>query len=276
MIQQANNNNKKSSIIGVTITILILIFLVIVSNIKIEKWSEITRPITSFANGIQGGFVYVKNKITGNDSFFIDLNNLKSENEELKKQNTELQQKLREFEIIKAENSTLREYVNLTDKYSEYKSLPAYVIQYDITNYSKVIIINVGKNDGVAVNMPVISEKGLVGYVISVTDTTAKVQTIIDTASTVSSAVGTTRDSIITRGIIGSNNELKATFIPTDATILEGDSIETSGIGGIYPKGVHIGTIKKVIQTKNITDRYAIIETAVDFEKLETVLVITN
>ena len=269
-------DKKKSSVIGVAITICILVFLVVVSNIKIEKWSEFTAPITSVVNGIQGGFTYVRNKISKNDSFFIDLENLQKENEELKKQNTELQQKLREFEIIKAENSTLKEYVNLTDKYSEYKSLPAYVIQYDISNYSKVIVINAGSKDGIKVNMPVISEKGLVGYIISVTENNSKVQTIVDTASTVSSAVGTTRDSIITRGIIGSNNELKATFIPTDAVILEGDRIETSGIGGIYPKGIHIGTIKKVVDTKNITDRYAIIETAVDFEKLETVLVITN
>lgn len=57
---------------------------------------------------------------------------------------------------------------------------------------------------------------------------------------------------------------------------MEGYNLETSGIGGIYPKGIHIGTVKQVINTKNITDRYANIETAVDFSKLETVLVITN
>ncbi len=271
-----NSNNKKNSIIGVVITVLILIFLVVVSNIKIQKWSELAKPFTSVANGVQSGFIYLKNKISGNDSFFVDVDNLKNENSELKKENKELQQKLREFEILKAENSTLKEYMNLTEKYSEYKALPGYVIQRDISNYSKVIIINVGEKDGVKVNMPVISEKGLVGYVISVTDNTAKVQTIIDTSSTVSSAIVSTRDSIITRGIIGANRELKATFIPTNATVLEGENIETSGIGGIYPKGIHIGTIKKVVETKNITDRYAIIETAVDFEKLETVLVITN
>lgn len=269
-------DDKKNGIIGVGITILILIFLVIVSNIKIEKWSEFTKPITSIPNNIQNGFIYVKNKISKNDSFFIDLENLKIENDNLKKENTELQQKLREFEVLKAENNTLKEYVNLTDKYSEYKTRPAYVIQSDISNYSKIIVINLGSKDGVSVNMPVISEKGLVGHIISVTDNTAKVQTIIDTSSTVSSAIGTTRDSIVTKGMINSKNELKATYIPTDATVLEGDSIETSGIGGIYPKGIHIGTIKKVINTKNITDRYAIIETAVDFQKLETVLVITN
>ena len=65
-------------------------------------------------------------------------------------------------------------------------------------------------------------------------------------------------------------------YIPTDANIIQGDSIETSGLGGIYPKGIHIGAVKKVINTQNMTDRYAIVETAIDFDKLDTVLVITN
>lgn len=65
-------------------------------------------------------------------------------------------------------------------------------------------------------------------------------------------------------------------YIPTDADLVLEDTIETSGLGGIYPKGIHIGTIKKVTNTQNMTDRYAIVETAVDFDKLDTVLVITN
>lgn len=65
-------------------------------------------------------------------------------------------------------------------------------------------------------------------------------------------------------------------YIPTDADLVLEDSIETSGIGGIYPKGILIGKIKEIIETKNITDRYAIVETAVDFSKLETALVITK
>lgn len=267
---------KKNGIVGVVITVLILIILVVISNSKIEKWNEVFSPLTSFANSIQNGITYVKNKVTGDENFFVNIQELKTENEKLKKENLELQQTLREFEILKAENATLSEYLNLSDKYSEYTTVPGYVIQSDITNYSKIIIINIGKRDGIEVNMPVISEKGLVGYVISVSEKTAKVQTIIDSSSIVGSAISTTRDSIIVRGIIGSNNQLKATYIPTDANVLEGDSIETSGIGGIYPKGVRIGTIKKVVDTKNITDRYAIIETAVDFTKLETVLVITQ
>lgn len=269
-------NNKKNSIIGIIITIVILIFLVAVSNIKIDSISKLGTPFTGFVNNIQNGLVYLKNRVAGNEQFFINVDEMKEENEKLKKENSELQQSLRELEIVKAENSTLKEYVNLTDKYTEFTTYPAYVIQSDISNYSKTIIINAGKKDGIDVNMPVISEKGLVGYIISVTDNTAKVQTIIDTSSIVTCTISTSRDSVATRGVIDSNNELKASYIPTDANVLDGDSVETSGIGGIFPKGIHVGTIKKVVNTKNITNRYAIIETAVDFKKLETVLVIKN
>lgn len=65
-------------------------------------------------------------------------------------------------------------------------------------------------------------------------------------------------------------------YIPTDANLILEDKIETSGMGGIYPKGLTIGKISKIIESKNVTDRYAIVETAVDFSKLETVLVITQ
>lgn len=225
---------------------------------------------------IQNVLTHLKNKVANNDSFFSNLEELKAENEELKEKNSNLEKKARELEIIKAENDNLKEYVNLKDKYSKYSTVPADVIQRDLSNYCKVIVLNVGKNNGVDVDMAVISDKGLVGHVISVTDTTAKVLTIIDTSSSVSSVIASTRDSVISKGIVDNNSTLKGTYIPTDANLLEGDEVQTSGIGGIYPKGIHIGKVREVVNTKNITDRYAYIDVAVDFSKLETVLVITN
>ena len=88
--------------------------------------------------------------------------------------------------------------------------------------------------------------------------------------------MSTTQDSIVCKGELDSDSEIRAMYIPTNANIIQGDSIETSGIGGIYPKGIHIGTIKKVVSTQNITDRYAVVQTAVDFDKLTSVLVIKN
>ena len=267
--------NKKTGLLGIIITIIFLILVVIFSNTESN-----TSFFESFANKlvmpVQNGLTYLKNKISGNSTFFTDINNLKNENKELKDKNSELEQSLRELENIKSENETLKEYLNLTEKYGEYKTIPGYVINKDISNYSKTIIINIGKKDGVEKNMTVIADEGLVGHVVSVTDSTAKVRTIIDTSSSISSIMSTNKDSIVCKGTLDSNSEIKAMYIATDANIVQGDSVETSGLGGIYPKGIHIGTVKNIISTKNITDRYAMIETAVNFNKLNTVLVIKN
>ena len=269
-------NNKKRGIMGVIITIIILIAIVIISNIKINNLSYIENTFSFFVMPVQNGLTYLKNWFSGNNEFFTDISKLKDENEKLKEENSKLEQSLRELEIIKSENATLKDYVNLKDKYTEYTTLPAYVINKDISNYNDTIIINAGSKDGIEVNMPVISEKGLVGHVISVTSSTAKVQTIVDTSSSISCTLTSSRDTIVARGTLENESSLKATFIPTDATIMQGDTVETSGLGGIYPKGILIGTIETVIETKNITDRYATIKTAVDFAKIETVLVITK
>lgn len=265
---------KKTGIVGIIITIIILIIVVVISNIKIDNVSFIESSAGVFIMPIQNGLTYFKNWIFGNNTFFTNINNLEEENKELKKKNSELEQSLRELEIVKSENATLKEYVNLKDKYTEYETIPAYVINKDISNYNDTLVINAGKEDGIEVNMTVIADQGLVGHVISVTDKTAKIQTIVDTASTISCTITTSKDNVIARGTLEEESALKATYIPTGATVLQGDTVETSGLGGIYPKGIHIGTIKKVITTKNITDRYAIIETAVDFAKIDTVLVI--
>ena len=268
--------SKKTGVLGIIITIIILIILVIITNSDNNNLSFIENATSKLIMPIQNGLTFLKNKINGNNTFFTDINNLQEENESLKQKNSELEQSLRELENIKTENETLKEYLNLTEKYGEYKTIPGYVINRDITNYSKIVVINIGKEDGVEENMTVIADKGLVGHVISVTDTTAKVQTIVDTASSISAVMSTTKDSIVCKGTLDGESILKAMYIPTDTNIIQGDSIETSGIGGIYPKGIHIGTVQKVVNTQNSIDRYALIETAVDFDKLDTVLVITN
>ncbi len=267
--------NKKAGMIGIVITIIILILIVIFSNGESDN-SFFENVASNLFMPIQNGLTYLKNKIGGNNAFFTDINNLKEENKKLKQKNNELEQSLRELENIKTQNETLKEYLDLAEKYGEYKTIPGYVINKDISNYSKTIVINIGKKDGVKKNMTVIGNQGLVGHVISTTNTTAKVQTIIDTASSVSCSMSTTKDSIVCKGTLDDKSLLKAMYIPTEANIIQGDSIETSGLGGIYPKGIHIGTVKKVTNTQNMTDRYALVETAVDFNKLDTVLVITN
>jgi len=222
---------KKTGIIGVIVTVIVLVILVFVSNLNVENLSYIENVVSTVVMPIQNGLTYLKNKLSGNDTFFSDISKLQQENAELKKKNTELETTLREFEIVKSENQTLKEYLNLSEQYANYSTKAAYIINKDISNYNNVFIINVGKKDGIENNMTVISEKGLVGYVIQVTDNTSKVQTIIDTASTVSATLATSRDNIICKGTLEQRGMLKATYIPTTANLLIGEEIETSRNG---------------------------------------------
>ena len=264
---------KNNGIIGIIITIIILILLVFLTNTDIKKLSYVENAVNTIVMPIQNGYTYLKNKIAKNNSFFDNLDKIEEENKNLKEENSELAKKLRELEIIKSENTTLKEYLKLTEKYKSYTTVPAYIINKDTSNFTNTYVINVGNNDGIKENMTVIADKGLVGHVVSVTDNTAKIQTIIDTSSSVGAAISTTRESILCKGSLESNI-LKGNYIPTDIEAIEGDSVETSGMGGIYPKGIHIGTITKVVNTKNVLDRYIEITPAVDFSKIETVLVI--
>lgn len=197
---------RKTGIIGIIITVIILILLVFLSNVSLESISYVENAFSSIIMPIQSGYTYLKNKVTGNSSFFTNMEELKTENQELKQENSELEQALRELEIIKAENETLKEYLSLTEKYTDYETVPAYIISKDVSNYSSIFIINVGSNDGIDVNMTVIADEGLLGYVISVTSSTAKVQTIIDSSSSVTASLSNTEDSIVCRGSLEDRN----------------------------------------------------------------------
>lgn len=267
---------SKTSAIGIVITIIILIVVIVLSNIGSNRMTLMQNAISNIFAPVQNAYVFIKNKLTSNEQQISDINRLKEDNQSLREENSKLKEAERELEILKSENNTLKEYLNLKNKYTDYESIPAYIIEKTYSNYDKVIVINVGEKDGIKENQAVISESGLVGHVISVTDNTAKVQTILDTASNVSASISTASDSILVKGTIKNNKQIKATNIPAEATILQGDAVTTSGLGGIYPKGILIGTIKEVINTKNETDRYANVETATNFEKLSTVLVITK
>ena len=267
---------KKYGILGVIITIIILIILFALTNTENSNLSYIENLANRIVMPIQNGMTYIKNRVQGNSSFFENVDNLKQENDELQQKNNNLEEKLRELESTKAENETLKQYLNLTKRYSDYKTIPADIINRDISNYSKTIVLNVGRNDGIQENMTVIAAEGLVGHVIDVTDSTCKVQTIIDTSSSTSCLLSTSRDSIVCKGILNDKKNVKAMYIATDATVAQGDSIETSGIGGIYPKGIYVGTISKIENAADLTNRYALVNLAVNFDKLETVLVIAN
>ncbi|MBR5292305.1 MAG: rod shape-determining protein MreC [Clostridia bacterium] len=203
---------------------------------------------------------------------------------DLDKENEQLKVQLAQYEIIENELNTLREenerlkgLLNYTDITQNYTYVTARVIGKSQGVWFSEFTVNAGRNDGVMENQAVVNSKGLVGRVSSVSANTCKVTSIIDSTSDVSVMVERTRDYGFARGILNvdKNEKLELYYLPSGYDLVPGDNILTSGIGGIFPKGIAIGTVTEVSRANEDTeDRNAIIEPAVDFLRLEEVMIV--
>jgi len=152
----------KSDKLGIILTIIVLLVLITVTNDNRAFLSFPEKLLNNAVSPVQNAFIYLKNKLTKNNTFFEDLESLKEENNLLKQEISKLEEDLKELEIIKAENTALKESMYLTQKYVEYNTVRAQIRNTSFENYSNILIINVGKNEGIKENMTVIASEGLV------------------------------------------------------------------------------------------------------------------
>ena len=194
---------------------------------------------------------------------------LKNEVEALRVQNLEANEAF-------AENARLKALLGYKQEKTQFDLVAARVIGRDYATWSGVIVIDRGTASGVHENMPVVTEKGLVGVVIEAAPYSSKVQLILDPRAAVGTLVQ--RQESRVAGIVEGDpaNALMPRMknIPKSADVVEGDVVVTSGYGGVYPKGVLVGTVKALKNDEGGLLKYAVLEPAVDFQRLEDVVVI--
>jgi len=225
---------------------------------------------------LQRAISFMAEKVGGVFDYFKDVKQTKAQNEELQRKISELEQENRELERLKKENQELRDALNFLDEMENYEPIGCTIIAKDPGNWFEVFTINRGSKDGIEINAPVITAYGLVGRVSEVDLFTSRVTTIIDMDSTVAARVSRSRDIMVVRGDATLRNSglCRMDYISPDVDIMPGDLIETSGLGGIYPKGIIIGEVKEIIHNEGQFDSYAIISPIVDFKRLEEVIVL--
>lgn len=246
------------------------------TNGKTRKVTLIESVLNDIIVLPQRAYRHIKEYVTGNDSFFASIEELKKENEDLKEQVSRLEAKVINYESVYAENQVLKGHANLSDKYPDYNVVVADIISKSNTNWEAIYVVNKGSNDGIEPGMTVIAEAGLFGYVETVTKNTSKIISVLDAGNSVSARITRTRDEVVCKGSISllGKQQLKVINIPSGTTLIEGDRIETSGMGGIYPKGIGIGKVVEVINKKNPIENEAILQMYVDFDKVETLAII--
>lgn len=260
----------------IMLLVVLLLALAIASHSEKSGVNIIGNIISIPAAPLQKAFSFISEKIGDFFGYFEDIRITKSENEELLKKISKLEQEILDLDKLKKENKELRDALNFKDQYEEYDFAGCSIIAKDPGNWFDVFTINKGSKDNIKTDSPVITPYGLVGRVSKIDLISSRVVSIIDIDSTVSARLSKSRDLIVVRGDVElrSKGLCRADYIPPNTDVMPGDTVETSGIGGIYPKGIIIGKVVSVISNEGQYDSYAIIEPVVDFKRLEEVIVL--
>lgn len=204
-------------------------------------------------------------------SKWSDLDNLRKENAGLKAE------QLRYSEIL-AENIRMRNLLKFKQGYTKFNLLGASVIARDYGTWMNTLMIDRGTDSGIKTYMPVIVPQGVVGFVSEVYLKTARVQLVLDPRTTVGGIVQRPASRVASKvsGNSGKQGVLSFINIAKEADVIKGDRVVTSGYGGVYPKGLLIGTVENVSDDLEKVSLDADIRPAVDFGHLEEVFVITD
>lgn len=203
-----------------------------------------------------------------------DVSTLQARVAELETQNTELQDEVIALQEQAAEAAILGALLNFARTSPESRYLAANVIGLDPSPFVRSISIGAGSDRGLAYGMPVVTEQGLVGRIIEVNASFSRVQLITDPQSAVNVRLQDSRaDGLV---IAQPNGELRVDLISQDAQVRPGELVLTSGLGGVFPADVLVGQILSVRTRDFELFQQAVIQSAVEFSKLEIVLVITN
>ncbi|MCS6909580.1 MAG: rod shape-determining protein MreC [Anaerolineales bacterium] len=152
--------------------------------------------------------------------------------------------------------------------------LPANLVGRSTSPFLNFLIFDKGSDSGIQRGMPVVTDKGLVGRVVEVTSTACKVLPITDPESAVAARLLESREQGVVVGRLGGGLEMQ--FITQQTRIRPGEVVVTSGLGGVYPPGIVIGTVTAVQQLTYEVQQRAEIAPAVDYNLLEKALIITN
>ncbi|MBP3232395.1 rod shape-determining protein MreC [Anaerovibrio sp.] len=274
-IRQDSDSRKTTWVfVAVVVSLFLVIFLAARGQLNpILTNSTVITALAPFQRAIS----WAGDKINGATTTVWEIATVYYQNKELKEEVFALrQQNLQAAEYV-AENIRLQEMLNYKHAAVQFDLMPAKVIGRESSTWTSVISINRGSSDGIKPNMPVVTEKGLVGVITDVSPVASRVQLLLDSRFSVGTLVQRPESRVA--GIVQGNPSdamlPQMINIPRNSDIIVGDTIVTSGFGGVFPKGLMVGSVATVKNDSGGLLEIAYINTAVDFQKLEDVMIIT-
>jgi rod shape-determining protein MreC len=231
-----------------------------------ELFGLVLTPLQSAVARVQGAAL-------GAWNVYLDWKNVRRENQTLRAEVERLRMQALRVEDTRRENERLRELLDLRDRLP-ISALAGEVIAREWGGWVRSVTVNRGRGDGIARLTPAIVPEGLLGRVVEVRPRAAVIQLLNDPASAVAVMVQRTRTPGVAEGEPAGTVRLK--FMARDGGVQAGDLVVTSGLGGVFPKGVPVGRVRAVEDRGSALFHYARVEPVVDFSRVEEVLLLTG
>ena len=199
---------------------------------------------------------------------YVSLVDVKEQNESLRRDLAEVREENLQLEEALVASGRLERIAAMREEF-EIPMLPAQLVGVDVSAWFRSALVDRGRTHGVRSGMPVISDDGLVGLVTATSRRAAKVMLLVDRQTALDGVVQRSRARGIVRG--AQNDELMFEFVARQGDVEVGDVMITSGLGGVYPKGLRIGDVTHVSPSDAQMLQTATIRPAVDFGRLEQV-----
>ncbi len=263
----------------------ILLFFILATigvAIFIGVFSVKRNKATLVEDGVSTAMMPMQKGVSSIGNWFSGLfggGDLQAENERLQKEKQDLEKKINEMQGLADENEELREMLDLKKQEKDFTLEAAQIIAKDPSNWYGTFTIDKGTSSGIQVNQPVVSaNRELIGKIYRVGTTWAEVITIYDTENSVGSTIKRCKAMGVVEGDanLRQSGTCRMNYIARDADIREGDFVESSGLGGVYPAGILIGKITSVGEDASTMSKYAVVQPSANIEKIGEIFVITN
>lgn len=201
---------------------------------------------------------------------YIDLVGVRNQNARLSERIAELEEANLQFREALVASGNLQRIASMRDDF-EIPMLPSEIVGLDVSPWFRSVLVDRGGDHGVRSGNPVITDQGVVGLVTATSSNAAKTMLLLDRQSAIDGIVQRSRARGIVRG--RGTGELEFEFVVRGSDVREGDVVITSGMGGVYPKGLRIGVIREVADPGGRLLQVAELAPSVDFGRLEQVFV---
>lgn len=224
------------------------------------------------ADFVQSPVTTITSSVSGYFSSIANLRSAQDENDALRQKIQELEVELKAKEDLAAENERLNALLNLKEK-SQYKVLNARIIGRDPSVWFDSSIVNRGSLDGVKLNMPVVTNGGLLGRVTAVGPLTSQVDLLTRDKSGVGAVVGEIAGSNALGVVVGSSKRdlVEMRYVPGTVEVQPGQAVYTTGQDGIYPAGLKVGEIVEVDSGSATTPHRIVIRPSAGIDSMQEV-----